>query len=1351
MRMAVRTAVATAILLIAASIAALLVFRSGWFHERVRQRIITEIEAATGGRVELGDFTFDSEHLTATVAPLVLHGTEPAGDSPLLRVRSITLGFRVIALLERKVDLTSVRLEQPIVHIVFYPGGSTNLPTPRVRSEKSWAENLVDLRAGRVEIDDGVVHYDDRAIPLNWTGEDLRVRMSYDPLKIRYRGDIAFLQLRLMPCGFGPIELSVAGGFAFDKSKIEISQMRLSTRESRAELSGTLTDVQSPHGVLNIKSTISVREAATLLPLPITRTGRAVFDGQLAIAFRDLSDFTLAGRANAQGLGYADHGFTVQDATARANVSLTQSKLNLSGITMTASGATITGGAWLLDGRDFHFDGNVDGLTLAEAAKFAGGRFSRPIPWTANLAASLTADGSIGRPIGQTNVKLHTVVSITRPAEGRGLDGHAEVDYDEASGVVRLDDSHIATGATQIDASGTLGETLNVRVRSTSLDDVLPALAMVDPEHAPKELPVKLDPAAGGRLAEFEGTVTGAWGVDQGNNAHVHGRLTVAAAIVDGHPVDRFSAQVDATRHEVHLAGLTAARGATEVQGDASIAERNGSFEDAAIFARLTLRNARLGELAQEFKRDLRKELIDAAISGTANASIGVSGSVKRPGAEIDAQIDQAAGFGEHLNGLKAHVRYSPESIEVTSGEADGFSGKVRFQGAFQHRDGDWNNGDLRFDVTAQGVTLGSIGAVSKLTPIFDAKASGKADGTARLVKDDLVLTSIGGDMDFRGVVWNKQSLGDATVHAETHGSDLALRVNAKNHTLTAEAQGSWRLSGDYPGSATVQFSRATAGELQSVLMAGGPLAEDELPFEGFVDGARATISIALRKPEDVRVELTIDQLQMNTKPAQTLRLGVQAQDLVVKNSKPVTIEITAKEARILSAEFTARDTSLAVSGAVPFEGTAGAGLTVRGSVNLVILQLLNPDLTARGNATVQASIRGALKDPQLSGRMELKNASLYLGDLPNGVDNANGTVLFDRNRATIEKLTAETGGGTVNFSGFIGFGSTLVYRLQAVADKVRVRYPEDVSVTFNATVALNGTSDASTVSGVITLMRASFTPRADFAQILTQVALPAASSVSSGYMRGMQFDVRMESGPNFEFQTSLARNLEAEIELRLRGTPIQPALLGSISVSEGEVQVFGNKYTVNRGDIRFVNPVRIDPIFDLELETRARGVTVNISLTGTTQKLNVNYSSDPPMQPREIIALLAVGRAPGDAAGLETPTSSSSAGLSEAGGSLISQALTAQLSSRLQRFFGASRVKIDPTLTGADYLPQARLIIEQPVSQDLTLTYITNLNRTEEQIVQIEWDFNRRWSAIATREASGVFGIDVIYRRRFK
>jgi len=424
----------------------------------------------------------------------------------------------------------------------------------------------------------------------------------------------------------------------------------------------------------------------------------------------------------------------------------------------------------------------------------------------------------------------------------------------------------------------------------------------------------------------------------------------------------------------------------------------------------------------------------------------------------------------------------------------------------------------------------------------------------------------------------------------------------------------------------------------------------------------------------------------------------------------------------------------------------------VRGSMNLIVLQLLNPDLVARGNATVQASVRGSIQDPQVSGRMDLKNASLYLGDLPNGVDNANGAVVFDRNRATIERLSAETGGGKVDITGFIGFGSTLVYRLQAVAEKVRVRYPEDVSVTFNATLALNGTSDSSTVSGTMTLVRASFTPRADLAQVLAQAARPVPAPASSEYIRGMQFDVHLESDPNFELQTSLTRNLEAEVDLRLRGTPLRPALVGTASVNAGEAEIFGNRYTVNRGDIRFVNPVRIDPILDMDLETKARGVTVNIAVSGTMQKLNVNYSSDPPMQPREIIALLAVGRTPTDAQGLSSGQSStSSTSLSEAGGGLIGQAISAQLSSRLQRFFGASRVKIDPTTTGVEYLPQARLILEQQVSKDITLTYITNLNRTQEQIVQVEWDFGRQWSAIAVREANGLFGIDFQYRKRFK
>lgn len=106
---------------------------------------------------------------------------------------------------------------------------------------------------------------------------------------------------------------------------------------------------------------------------------------------------------------------------------------------------------------------------------------------------------------------------------------------------------------------------------------------------------------------------------------------------------------------------------------------------------------------------------------------------------------------------------------------------------------------------------------------------------------------------------------------------------------------------------------------------------------------------------------------------------------------------------------------------------------------------------------------------------------------------------------------------------------------------------------------------------------------------------------------------------------------------------------------------------------------------------------------------------------------------------------------ISEPEGSLLSQALSAQLSSKAQRFFGASHVKIDPTMTGIDNTPQARLTFEQQVSKDVTMTYITNLNYTAEEIIRVQWDLNRNWSAIAVRDANGLFGIDIQYRKRFK
>jgi len=228
---------------------------------------------------------------------------------------------------------------------------------------------------------------------------------------------------------------------------------------------------------------------------------------------------------------------------------------------------------------------------------------------------------------------------------------------------------------------------------------------------------------------------------------------------------------------------------------------------------------------------------------------------------------------------------------------------------------------------------------------------------------------------------------------------------------------------------------------------------------------------------------------------------------------------------------------------------------------------------------------------------------------------------------------------------------------------------------------------------------------------------------------------------------------VEAEVDLRLRGSPVRPVLLGTISISQGEVQVFGTKYTINRGDIRFLNPVKIEPTVDMDLETKLRGVTVNVTLAGSPSNLKMNWSSDPPLQQSEIIALLTTGRDPSAPLNQTAPgvSGGGSTNFAAAGTGLVGQALNSQLNSRFTRFFGATRVKIDPTLIGVDNLPQARLTWEQQVSQNVTLTYITNLNRTQEQLIQFQWDLNRSWSLIVVRDPNGVLGGDVQFRKRVR
>jgi translocation and assembly module TamB len=553
-------------------------------------------------------------------------------------------------------------------------------------------------------------------------------------------------------------------------------------------------------------------------------------------------------------------------------------------------------------------------------------------------------------------------------------------------------------------------------------------------------------------------------------------------------------------------------------------------------------------------------------------------------------------------------------------------------------------------------------------------------------------------------------------------------------------------LTGDYPIDAKVTFSNLGLSAVAAAMMPQG-LQEN---FDGSMAG-EVMLRGPAKNPDLIEASIDIPLLELH--PLSVSGAARNIPNLSLTNTGPIRVSLTRSVVRVESARFQAANTNFNVTGTVSLKDQSPLNLRLQGDVNLALAQALSPDLMSEGQLAVDASVRGSYKNPEFAGRAELDNGDFHYADFSNGLTNAKGVITFNGTRANIQSLSAESGGGKVDATGFAALtGGLLTFRLEAKSREVRVRYPQGVSTVSDADLTLAGTSQRSEVSGLVTVHRITINPKSDVSTILESAAAPLRTPESSaGVLSNMNLDVQIETAPDVAFQTSVAQSIEADASLRLRGTASNPAVLGRINITQGELIFFGNKYTINQGSVSFFNPAKIDPVLNVDLETKARGVDVTLTVTGPVNKLNLSFRSDPPLQWADIVALLATGRTPTDPT-LAIRNTGQSQNLQQLGASaLIGQAIANPVAGNLQRFFGVSRIKIDPQLVGITGSPEARLTIEQQIAPDLRFTYISDVSSTSTQLLQVQWDFNRRWSAILTREENGYVGLDFAFKKRFK
>ena len=207
--------------------------------------------------------------------------------------------------------------------------------------------------------------------------------------------------------------------------------------------------------------------------------------------------------------------------------------------------------------------------------------------------------------------------------------------------------------------------------------------------------------------------------------------------------------------------------------------------------------------------------------------------------------------------------------------------------------------------------------------------------------------------------------------------------------------------------------------------------------------------------------------------------------------------------------------------------------------------------------------------------------------------------------------------------------------------------------------------------------------------------------------------------------------------------------MLGRVSITEGSATIAGTRYDLQRGDILFTNPVRIEPTIDLDATARVEDYDITLGVHGTLDKPAVTWRSDPPLPEADVVALLALGRT-GSQQRLYTQQQEQSL-TNPTTDALLGGALNATVSSRVQKLFGAGSVKVDPNYLGALGNSTSRIIVEEQLGRNLALTYATNVNTTQQQLIQAEVAINRHVSLVVARDESGVFSIVVKATRRFR
>lgn len=757
-----------------------------------------------------------------------------------------------------------------------------------------------------------------------------------------------------------------------------------------------------------------------------------------------------------------------------------------------------------------------------------------------------------------------------------------------------------------------------------------------------------------------------------------------------------------------------------------------------------TTADAEIGSLSVE-KALTAVRRTDIQARGTLSGSIHFAGTIPNPQGEANLVLTRGAIQNEPIDELQLRAAYMPQSIDVSELRISSGPSRIDLTAHYDHPAGDLLAGDARFDLESSRIDLARIRNIQVRRPGLTGtlQLSAKGDGTVVHGNPRIQLHDLALNLSASGIAARGKNFGDLKLTANSApGGKIEFALDSDLAGASIHGRGSGTLTTGYPVDAQISFNNVLYSHFASLL---GKSDEAHRSAEIAADG-ELTVNGPVLLQDQLRANLQLTRLNL------TANEPAGKQTVTIANQGPVSIALDHGQVRIQNAHLAGGGTDLQASGSASLTART-LDFALGGKADLGVLSRIDRDIYSSGQIDLQATVRGAVSQPLVDGQLTLQNAALNYAGLPAGISKASGEIAFDGNRATLRNLTGEVGGGKLTLSGFVSYSDQLRFALQAKATRVRALVQQGIRVTASTDLQLTGTGAGSVVSGTAVIDQLSYTPQTDIGTLLSR-ATPVAQAVSteSPLLGRMKLDIKVTAASSLSVQAQLAENVSATVDLHVRGTAAQPGIVGRITINEGKLVFFGATYTVNTGIIAFYNPFQINPIIDLRLETQTQGVEVVVRVTGPMDNLKLSFSSNPPLQFQEIVSLLATGKTPtSDPTLLANQAYTPPGSVQQMGESaVLGEAVANPVANRLQRVFGVSSLNIAPAFQPGSETPTARITLQQHVTSNLTFIYTSAFDDPNGEIVSVEWTFDPRWSAVATRDQNGIFSINFLYKRQF-